>query len=204
MRSTEVLSAHESVHSRTDLIYGRMKATQPENNIILKNPDTISNERSTLSSEYESGKTDNRKPGILTLFGCKCPRCRRGDMFKEKNPWKLRSTMKMNETCPVCGQPFNIEVGFYFGSSYISYALTVAISVASFVAWWFTIGFSLNDNRIFYWMAFTCILLIALQPYLMRVSRTGWLAFFVGYDSNWKTNPPETPERTNKDQENNW
>jgi hypothetical protein len=76
--------------------------------------------------------------------------------------------------------------------------------VIFFVLWWFTIGFGLDDNRIFYWMTITAILLIAMQPYLMRVARTGWLAFFVGYDPHWRTNPPEDPERTNPDIENNW
>ena len=145
-----------------------------------------------------------RKPGALNLLKCKCPRCRKGDMFQDSNPWHLRNTMKMNKECPVCNQLLDIEVGFYFGSSYISYALTVALSVATFVAWWVLIGFSLYDNRIIYWLSVNATLLVIAQPYLMRVSRTGWLAFFVKYDKDWKTNPPKPLERTNKDQENNW
>jgi hypothetical protein len=141
---------------------------------------------------------------ILKLFQCKCPRCRTGNMFINNNPWNLKETMKMNDTCPVCKQHFNIEVGFYYGSSYVSYALSVAICIITFIAWWFTIGFSLQDNRFFYWMVFIIILLILLQPYLMRLARTGWLAFFVKYDPLWRINPPKEPERTNKDQENNW
>jgi hypothetical protein len=112
--------------------------------------------------------------------------------------------MKMNEKCPVCGQPLNIEVGFYYGSSYISYALSLAISAATFVLWWLLIGVSANDNRVLYWLPFNAVLLIMLQPYLMRVARTGWLAFFVQYDKDWKTTPPKPIERTNKAQENNW
>jgi len=100
-------------------------------------------------------------------------------MFQDKNPWHLKNTMKMNKECPVCGQPLDIEVGFYFGSSYVSYAFTVALSVITFVLWWLTIGFSIYDNRVFYWLAFNAVFLIALQPYLMRVARTGWLSFFV-------------------------
>ena len=110
----------------------------------------------------------------------------------------------MNKECTVCGQPFDIEVGFYFGSSYVSYAFTVALSVATFILWWLTIGFSLYDNRIFYWLIFNAVFLIAMQPYLMRVARTGWLLFFAWYDKNWKTNRPKALERTNKDQEGNW
>lgn len=144
------------------------------------------------------------RPGIGNLAICKCPRCRRGDMFADKNPWRLKNTMKMNESCPVCKQPFNLEVGFYYGSSYISYALTVAISVASFIAWWVLIGLSTEDNRVFYWLGFNALLLLVLQPWLMRVARTGWLAFFVPYDENWQTTQPAPLERINKNQEKNW
>ncbi|RYF81634.1 MAG: DUF983 domain-containing protein, partial [Chitinophagaceae bacterium] len=72
--------------------------------------------------------------------------------------------MKMHKECPVCKQPFDIEVGFYYGSSYISYALTIAISLVTLIAWWLAIGFSVNDNRIFYWLGFNSILLVLLQP----------------------------------------
>ena len=110
----------------------------------------------------------------------------------------------MNKECPICGQPLNIEVGFYYGSSYISYTFAIALSAATLIVWWALIGFSLSDNRFFYWLAFNAVFLIAAQPYLMRVARTGWLAFFVRYDKNWKTNPPQPLERTNEDQERNW
>src|ERR1700722_3154409 len=102
----------------------------------------------------------DKKPGVFNLLLCKCPRCRLGDMFRTKNPWALRQTMKMNDICPVCGQPLNIEVGFYFGSSYVSYALSVAASGASFVAWWVFIGLSVNDNRFFAWLVLNAVILI--------------------------------------------
>jgi uncharacterized protein (DUF983 family) len=145
-----------------------------------------------------------RKPAIINLLKCKCPRCRRGDMFENKNPYVLKETMKMYKECLVCGQPFNIEVGFYYGSSYISYAVAIVLSAVTCVAWWGLIGFSLSDNRFFYWLAFNAVFLIAAQPYLMRIARTGWLAFFVRYDKNWRTNSPQPLERTNEDQERNW
>jgi len=146
----------------------------------------------------------SKPSGIIAALACKCPRCRRGDMFAAKNPYRLKTTMKMNGQCPVCRQPFDIEVGFYYGSSYVSYALSIAISVASLVAWWVIIGFSTSDNRFFYWLTANAVLLVVLQPVLMRLARSIWLAFFVRYDKNWQTTEPAAPERVNKDQMNNW
>jgi uncharacterized protein (DUF983 family) len=108
--------------------------------------------------------TTDKKPSVLTVFKCKCPRCRRGDMFENKNPYALKTTMRMNKECAVCGQPFNLEVGFYYGSSYVSYAASIALSVATFIAWWMIIGFSLQDDRFFYWLIFNSVFLIAAQP----------------------------------------
>jgi uncharacterized protein (DUF983 family) len=142
-------------------------------------------------------------PGILSLFRCKCPRCRQGDMFQNKKPYS-KGFMKMNDTCPVCGQYFDIEVGFYYGSSYISYALTVGLSIFTFIAWWILIGISYSDNRVILWLILNTVLILALQPPLMRLSRTGWLAFFAPYDPEWRIHPAEIPERTNDAQKNNW
>jgi hypothetical protein len=89
---------------------------------------------------------------------------------------------KMNENCLVCGQPTEIEVGFFYGTAYVSYALTVAFSVATFVAWWVLIGMSLDDNRFFWWMGTNAVLMILMQPLFMRLSRTIWLSWFVAYD----------------------
>ena len=124
-------------------------------------------------------------------------------MFKNKKPYS-KGFMKMYDTCEVCGQYFDLEVGFYYGSSYVSYAITVAISVATFIAWWILIGISYDDNRIFYWLVINAIMILALQPPLMRISRTAWLAMFVKYDHDWKTHPADIPERTNEEQKNNW
>jgi hypothetical protein len=90
--------------------------------------------------------------------------------------------MKMPEQCPVCGQSFEIEPGFWFGTGFVSYALAVAFSVATFIAWKVLIGFSLADSRLFWWMGVNGVLLVLVQPLMMRLSRTIWLNFFVHYD----------------------
>jgi uncharacterized protein (DUF983 family) len=142
---------------------------------------------------------------MLSVLTNKCPRCREGYIYKEKNPYKLKSVVKMVEKCPSCGQPTEIEVGFYYGTGYVSYALSVAVCVASCIAWWLIIGFSFDDNRFVTWIVFNSILLLALQPPLMRLSRTMWLSWFVKYDPNWKSNKPaDVSDRINPEQAGNW
>ena len=136
---------------------------------------------------------------------CNCPRCREGKLFQNRTTISFKKNMMMNKDCPVCGQATEIEVGFYYGTSYVSYVLAVAICVASLVAWYVIIGLSTSDNRFFIWLGCNAVLLIVLQPWLMRVSRSLWISWFVKYDSDWKVHQPEdVSERMNVDQGNNW
>ncbi len=113
--------------------------------------------------------------------------------------------MLMNKVCPVCGQATEIEVGFYYGTSYVSYAITVGLSLLSLGIWALTIGLSVNDNRFFVWMGVNAVILIILQPWLMRHSRSLWISWFVKYDPDWKDHQPvDVSERMNADQANNW
>jgi len=121
---------------------------------------------------------------LASSLGCRCPRCREGKLFRYPVTIRLKKNMEMNKTCPVCGQATEIEVGFYYGTSYVSYAMTVALSVASLVAWWVIIGLSTDDDRFFYWLAINSVLLLFIQPWLMRLSRSIWISWFVKYDSN--------------------
>lgn len=149
---------------------------------------------------------DKKNRGYLqSTLGCYCPRCREGTLFKQPLRAGLKGMLDMNKKCPVCEQPTELEVGFYYGTSYVSYALTVAISVASVIAWWVLIGFSLNDNRFIYWMITNAVLLVFLQPWLMRFSRSLWLSWFVKYDPDWELRKPmDVSERVNVEQETNW
>ena len=148
---------------------------------------------------------ENTKPGLaFSILHNHCPRCRRGKLFKQTNPYKLNELMTMNEKCPVCGQTTDMEPGFYYGTSFVSYALAIATSVATIIAWWLFIGFSLNDNRFFWWMGTNAVVLIALQPLLMRWSRTIWFSFFIRYSPLWNEGDIVTPERTNDGLKNAW
>ncbi len=134
----------------------------------------------------KNNATDKTHNYLWTMFNLKCPHCRKGNMFLSNSSYKLKGSMKMHDLCSECGQRMEIEDGFYYGTAYVSYALTVALSVSTFVAWWVLIGLSINDNRIFWWLGINTLLLLLMQPYFMRLSRTLWLSFFVSYNANYK------------------
>lgn len=127
-----------------------------------------------------------------SMLSMNCPRCRRGKLFKNYSAYNFKHTFDMHDRCEICKQKYDMEPGFWYGTGYVSYALTVAISVATFIAWWVLIGVSINDNRVFWWLGLNALLLVALQPWIMRLSRTIYLYFFVRYDEDYETSEPTT------------
>jgi hypothetical protein len=124
----------------------------------------------------------DRKPPLLpSVFGMKCPNCRKGDMFCRKSIFPLKELLKMPERCAVCGQKMELEVGFYYGTGYVSYGLTVGIIAVCFISYWLIFGLSYRDNSIYYALASSIAISVLLQPWLMRISRVLYLYMFVKY-----------------------
>lgn len=63
-----------------------------------------------------------------------CPRCGRGRLF--------RGLFRMHAACGHCGLPFSREPGFYLGSIYINYGVTVLLTGGLYAALVLLMGFS--------------------------------------------------------------
>src|SRR6476620_10669325 len=109
-------------------------------------------------------KSEHKEGLLVSLLKNKCTRCRKGNIFRYRNAYDFKNMMKMYDNCTECEQPLEPEVGFYYGTGFVSYGLSVMICVASFIIWTMTVGISLNDSRIFWWMGSNAILLLVLQP----------------------------------------
>jgi len=66
-----------------------------------------------------SGKTSK----LSAIVHCKCPHCRRGDIFTgSMYGWNIQHT---KEICSYCGQRIEIEPGYFYAAMYVSYAMNV-------------------------------------------------------------------------------
>lgn len=97
-----------------------------------------------------------------------------GDMFPDRNPYHLKETSNMYTHCPKCNLNFIPEPGYFYGAMYVSYAFTVAVAVAVFIAYYL---FFLERGTLFFIILLT-VVLILLSPYTFRTSRAIWLNFF--------------------------
>lgn len=129
-------------------------------------------------------KSESKPSILLSVLNNKCPRCRKGNLFISRNPYQLKRITEMPDTCSVCGQATELEVGFYYGTGFVSYGLSILFSIISFITWIATIGISLQDDRIFWWLGINIVITILIQPLLMRLSRSIWIAFFVKYEGS--------------------
>lgn len=116
----------------------------------------------------------NQLSSVLKL---KCPRCGEGDMFCNKNVYQYKGFFDMHENCPHCGQKFELEPGFYYGAMYVSYGLTIVISVAVFVAMSIFNVFSIK-----WYLVADILALVLTLPYVFKVSRSLWLMLMVKPD----------------------
>ena len=125
--------------------------------------------------------TENKPALIPSMLRMKCPNCRKGNMFINKSLFPLNHMLDMPERCTVCGQKMELEVGFYYGTGYVSYGLSVGITFLVAGLFALTWGFSFRDYSIFYFLGIDIFLLILMQPWLMRISRVIYLYMFVKY-----------------------
>ncbi|HRO43210.1 MAG TPA: DUF983 domain-containing protein [Flavipsychrobacter sp.] len=122
------------------------------------------------------------KPALIpSVFKMKCPNCRKGNMFCTPAIFPMKRLLDMPERCEVCGQKMELEIGFYYGTGYVSYALSVGLLGVCFIAYWLILGLSYKDNSIFFALGVAVAVVLLLQPWLMRISRVLYLYMFVKY-----------------------
>jgi uncharacterized protein (DUF983 family) len=136
--------------------------------------------------------SQERKPFFLSsLFRKKCPSCRKGRVFANKSIFPLGQLVKMVPYCDVCGQKMVEEQNNGGG---INYALTVIVFMLNFVWYWAIFGMSYKDNSVETCLVVSTVIVLLLQPWLMRMSRILYLYFYVPYG---KTRKIEVTENIN-------
>jgi len=111
---------------------------------------------------------------VIDILQEKCPKCSKGKMFYKKGNPLLFQMPRMNEACPVCHHKFEKETGYFFGSMYVSYGLTVVEMIAVFII-----------ANLFVDSYLTIVIIIAIMAVLLstfnfRLSRVIWVYMLDG------------------------
>lgn len=122
------------------------------------------------------------KFSFKAMWNNKCPRCRKGDLFK--TPFQMSKLLDMNKKCGNCKLDFEPEPGFYFGSFIVSYGITAWMLLLPALTLVFYFGWSGNAA-----MFFTIFLLAISFVKIVRGSRALYLHLMAHYaESTWKEN----------------
>lgn len=105
----------------------------------------------------------------------KCPRCHKGSMFTH-SPFNLKYALRMHNFCPVCGQRFHLEPGFYEGALYFNYALNVAIIIIS----GFSCYYIFHDPDVWVYLVSTILPVLLCTSITSRLSKSLMLHIFGG------------------------
>ncbi|MDA8876903.1 DUF983 domain-containing protein [bacterium] len=118
---------------------------------------------------------------IKSIINCNCPRCRKGIVFKHKNPYH-RKFGEIEKKCSNCDLVYEMEQGFWYGAMYVSYAFGVALAIPTMLILTY-----ITDLEIYQITGVIFLLLIATMPLLFRYSRSVWLHIFIRYDKTIET-----------------
>lgn len=117
---------------------------------------------------------------LIIFFEGGCPRCGKGKVFESKNPYNLGKMMATHKKCENCQLDFVPEPGFYWGATYVSYAITVAFTFFLFAI--STALFGFMESLSLKFVAANAVLLVIFTPIFFRISRMVWLWMFYKRD----------------------
>lgn len=123
-----------------------------------------------------------QKPFLLTsLFREKCPRCRKGTIFVNPHILPLKDCLQTVEHCSVCDQKIKLESNYGQGMNFVFIFVIFLFNLLWYIP---IIGLSFKDDSIYYYIAVSTVMVIVLQPWLMRLSRVLFLYLVIRYQSN--------------------
>lgn len=117
-------------------------------------------------------------PALLTM---KCPSCRKTTVFVNKSIFPLGKCLALKDECEICGQRMKSESNNGGG---INYALSMVLFFLNLCWYWPVFGLSYKDNSVYYYLVTSTIVVILLQPWLMRISRMLYLYLYVGFGTS--------------------
>ena len=113
---------------------------------------------------------------LLSIVKNKCPKCLKGNFFINSNPYYNFFFHKgeILKKCSNCNFEYELEPGFFWGSMYVNYALSVFFGIIIFLVSYFI----LKIESIIFIIILISLGLLLLIPFTYYLGRLIWLNFF--------------------------
>ena len=108
--------------------------------------------------------------GFKAVFGLKCPRCKKGDLFNKNGLIVYSDMLGMPERCSSCDLKYELEPGFWLGALWTSYPLVILLEMPFLIS-------ALILDGVGVWISFIGMVLAFLiaWPLLLRLGRSFWI-----------------------------
>ena len=104
----------------------------------------------------------------------KCPVCKKGKIFNERNLLFNFKKPNMYSNCPNCDYKYEKEPGFFFGAMYVSYALTISEALIIFILSTLFLG----ENKLILKFGIIVGAIVLFSLFNLRFSRIIWIYMF--------------------------
>jgi uncharacterized protein (DUF983 family) len=126
-----------------------------------------------------SSPAEKPMPEFKAALHAKCPKCRKGDMFKSSRLGLLGQ--KAYTYCPYCHFQFEIEPGYFYVAMFVSYGMIVAEMITLAIStYWLT-----HSESPWLYIGILLGVVLVLSPFNYRYSRVillYWLTPNLHYD----------------------
>ena len=121
----------------------------------------------------------NKGSKLYSILFNLCPKCHEGRFWKTNNPFKniLLKNSESSISCKKCLIKYELEIGFWYGAMYISYAIGVALML--FLWGVLSFFFPLMDVLLLISLVVSGILIFS--PINYHLSRLIWINIFIKY-----------------------
>ncbi|MDO6803865.1 DUF983 domain-containing protein [Wenyingzhuangia sp. 1_MG-2023] len=114
---------------------------------------------------------------IKQMLNNECPHCHKGRVFEKSNNLFSIQFPKMQVSCDHCHSKYQKEPGFFIGAMYVSYGLTVAEALCTYIL---TRPFfeKALDLRV---IPIIALVIVLLTFFNIRMSKMIWIYMFKNY-----------------------
>ena len=121
----------------------------------------------------------NKGSKLYSILFNLCPKCHEGRFWKTNNPFKniLLKNSESSISCDKCMIKYELEIGFWYGAMYISYAIGVALML--FLWGCLVLLFPLINISLL--ISLVVIGILIFSPMNYHLSRLIWVNIFIKY-----------------------
>ena len=111
---------------------------------------------------------------LESILKLRCPKCRKGSLFKKPGYFVYQDMREMHENCPNCGLTYEVEPGFWIGALWVTYPLFLLVLTPFLI-----LSYSQVGPTPWVWIIVMGVVFFFFYPALIRLGRSIWIHIWI-------------------------